>query len=238
MVTRTDIKGRHQDIQYLIEGPAAPLIEAVHREDWAYITGAPAEKSRSNGARAGEDYIRVIRSMPNDDFESFKKIVLSAIGLTAPGEKVRLQTAYFAPDREFIRALELACQRGVVVQLILSKENTVPPVDWASRQFFSDLLDAGVELYYQPPPFDHTKLVTIGDYYTIGSSANFDHRSQTFHNEASIEIYSKRVNAIVAARFDRITANSQNRVTREWVKSWPWYERLRNAISQLPSYVY
>lgn len=238
MVTRTDIDGRHQDIQYLIEGPAAPLIEAVHREDWAYLTGAPVEQNRANDTRVGEDFVRVVRSMPNDDFENFKKIVLAAIGLAAPGEKVRLQTAYFAPDREFIRTLELACQRGVIVQFILSKENTVPPVDWASRQFFPDLLDAGVELYYQPPPFDHTKLMTVGDYYTLGSSANFDHRSQTFHNEAGIEIYSKRVNAIVSARFDLITADPQNRITREWIKSWPWHERMRNAISQLPSYVY
>lgn len=238
LVTRIDLAKRHQDIQYLVEGPAAPRIEAVHREDWTYLTGQPAEPCRTDGTRVGEDFVRVIRSMPNDDFENFKKIVLGAIGLAAPGEKVRLQTAYFAPDREFIRALELACLRGVTVQFILSAENIVPPVDWASRPFFAELLDAGVELFYQPPPFDHTKLLTVGDYYTIASSANLDHRSQTFHNEVSMEIYSKRVNAIVAERFDRITADPKNRITREWTRSWPWHERLRNALSQLPAYLY
>src|SRR6185437_5909549 len=74
-------------------------------------------------------------------------------------------------------ALQTAALRGVEVCLVLPARSNLRYVDWATRRWLPPLLERGIEVYLQPPPFSHTKLLVIdGSYAQIGS-ANIDPRS-------------------------------------------------------------
>jgi cardiolipin synthase A/B len=59
-------------------------------------------------------------------------------------------------------------------------------------------LERGIQVYLQPPPFSHTKLVVIdGSYAQIGS-ANIDPRSLRLNFEIAVEVYDDAVCAGLA----------------------------------------
>ena len=66
-----------------------------------------------------------------------------------------------------------------------------------------ELLQRGVRVYYQPPPFVHTKLFLVHDYYAHIGSANIDPQSLRLNFELAIEIYDKAFAAIIAAHFEK-----------------------------------
>ena len=81
--------------------------------------------------------------------------------LSCAGERVQIMTPYFIPDRALISALITTAMRGVDVTLILPARNNLPLVHWATRSYLWELLQCGIRIYYQPPPFVHTKLFLV-----------------------------------------------------------------------------
>ena len=51
--------------------------------------------------------------------------------------------------------------RGVVVDIVLPANNNHPFVAWAARAHVRPLIESGCRIWFNPPPFDHTKLMTI-----------------------------------------------------------------------------
>ena len=86
-------------------------------------------------------------------------------------------TPYFVPPRELISPLQAAALAGVDVAVILPERNNLPYVHRATRHMLWELLERGVQVYYQPPPFVHSKLFYVDDHYAQIGSANFDSRS-------------------------------------------------------------
>jgi cardiolipin synthase len=57
----------------------------------------------------------------------------------------------------------------------------------------------GVQVYLQPPPFSHTKLLVIDERYAQIGSANLDPRSLRLNFEIAVEIYDPTTCAVLAA---------------------------------------
>ncbi len=107
-------------------------------------------------------------------------------------------TPYFIPPPELTAALQTAALRGVEVCLVLPARSNLRYVDWATRRWLPPLLRRGIQVYLQPPPFSHTKLLVIdGSYAQIGS-ANIDPRSLRLNFEIAVEVYDAQVCAQLA----------------------------------------
>ena len=100
-------------------------------------------------------------------------------------------TPYFLPNREMISALQTAALKGVEVDILLPQKNNLPYVHWATRNMLWELLQRSVRIYYQPPPFVHTKLFVVDDYYAQIGTANMDPRSLRLNFELSLEIFDR-----------------------------------------------
>ena len=59
-------------------------------------------------------------------------------------------------------ALGLAAMRGIKVDIVLPEHSNHAILDWA-RQSARPLIEAGCRVWLLPPPFDHSKLMTIDD---------------------------------------------------------------------------
>ena len=122
----------------------------------------------------------------------------------------------------------LAAQRGVDVQVVLPAKNNLFYVHWAQFRLLPTLLEAGVRVWYQPPPFAHTKLLTVDYYYSQIGSANLDTRSLRLNFELNMEIFDTSFCGEVAGYIDQVIGKSRE-ITAEELKNLSLPAKLRNA---------
>jgi len=158
-----------------LSGPVAAQIEWVFLEDWGFAAGTPPLPKTLTPLQQGSALCRTIVEGPNEDFDKLSVILIGAI--SSARRRVSIMIPYFLPSREMISALQTAALRGVEVTVILPAKNNLPFVHWATRNMLWQLLQRGVRVYYQPPPFVHTKLFVVDDRYALIGSANMDSRS-------------------------------------------------------------
>ena len=84
---------------------------------------------------------RAIPDGPDADFDKARWTLLAAVGEAQTS--VRILRAYFLPDNALVTALNLASLRAVRLDIILPAKNNLPPVHWASRALWWQLLERG-----------------------------------------------------------------------------------------------
>jgi cardiolipin synthase len=128
--------------------------------------------------------------------------------------------------------LQIAALRGVAVEVILPSKNNLPFVHWATRNMLWELLQRGVRVYYQPPPFVHSKLTIVDDCYVQIGSANLDPRSLRLNFELVLEIYDKETAANLAAHVRKCREMSTE-ISLEEMDNRPLWLRMRDAMMWL-----
>ena len=124
-------------------------------------------------------------------------------------------------------ALCASAYRGVSTTIILPARNDSWIVSGASRSYYGDLLDSGVNLYEYVGGLLHTKSVTVDGEVTLIGSANMDRRSFDLNYENNILFSDAGLTAAVRARQDEYIARSRP-VDAEAVASWSLPMRLWN----------
>ncbi|HKX45590.1 MAG TPA: phospholipase D-like domain-containing protein, partial [Planctomycetota bacterium] len=108
-------------------------------------------------------------------------------------------------------ALCAASLRGVDVRVLVPGRNNQPIVAWASRALAPELLERGVRIAEQPPPFAHTKGAIFDDAYGLVGSHNIDPRSLRLNFELGLEVFDAelvgRLAGVFVERWER---------SREW----------------------
>jgi len=219
------------DLHFQIDGPAVMQMEEVFLEDWRFATGDSEPTSPpARAAGAGEAYCRGISDGPNHDFEILQLIIAGAI--SAARTRVQIMTPYFIPDASLISALTAAAFRGVEVEIILPQRNNLPYVGWASQALLWDLLQHGIRISYQPPPFVHTKYLLIDRAYALVGSSNLDPRSLRLNFEFNLEIYDGATIAALRKHFEEVRGRSRLTTLAE-VGGRPFLIKLRDATTKL-----
>jgi cardiolipin synthase len=72
-----------------------------------------------------------------------------------------------------------------------------------------ELLERGVHVYYQPPPFVHSKIFYVDEDYAQIGSANFDARSLRLNFEMNIEVYERETVTRLAEHYEAVSARSR-----------------------------
>ncbi|MEA3465528.1 MAG: cardiolipin synthase [Thermodesulfobacteriota bacterium] len=195
--------GRVVDLHFKVGGPVVGQMQETFREDWNFATDETFSGRNYPPPIVGSNCLcRGISAGPNEEYEKLVWIVVGA--LNCARKRVSIMTPYFIPDRMVVAALNAAALRGVEVEIILPQKNNLPYVHWASRGSFWELLEYGVKIYYQPPPFVHSKLLLMDDHYALIGSANMDPRSQRLNFEFNLELYDEEVNASLRHHFDAV----------------------------------
>lgn len=197
MVNGTANRSMVIDVHFRVQGPVVSQIEKVFIEDWNFVTGESIGVEPYEGIYAdGGPKCRVISEGPNEDFNKLATILTGAI--SSARKRVMIMTPYFLPNREMISALQTASLKGAEVDILLPQKNNLPYVHWATRNMLWELLLRGVKVYYQPPPFVHTKLFVIDDNYSMIGTPNMDARSLRLNFELAVEVYDRDFNGKIS----------------------------------------
>jgi len=161
------------------------------------------------------------------------KLHIILVGAIASSrEQVLIMTPYFLPSLEMISALQTAALRGIDVKIVLPAKNNLPFIQWASNNMLQDLIYWGVQIYFQPPPFAHTKLFVVDQQYAQIGSANFDPRSLRLNFELCVEVYEQHVAQTIADHIEHRIKHSHP-VTLSAILQRPLIIKIRDALMWL-----
>jgi cardiolipin synthase A/B len=220
---------RMADLHFRVRGPAVSQLAECFAADWLFAAGETlAPPPMANGA-AGNCICRVITEGPDEDSDKLLFVILGAIAVAH--RQVLIMTPYFIPPPELTAALQTAALRGIEVCLVLPARSNLRYVDWATRRWLPPLLDRGIQVYLQPPPFSHTKLLVVdGSYAQIGS-ANIDPRSLKLNFEIAMEVYGESV----CSQLARYVLSARDHAMRLAGSEPPLGGRIRDSLFWLLS---
>ncbi len=195
------------DVHFELRGPIANSLAEIFYRDWHFTTGeAFRNDSPVQPAASGDADCRAIPDGPDGEMDALALTIQSVV--SGAKESVEIMTPYFLPSRELISVLQAAALRGVRVQIVLPAKNNLLYVHWANRNTLMELLKWGVEAYYQPAPFCHSKLLCVDREYCLIGSANLDPRSLRLNYELGIEVFSLTFCAELRSHFESVVKAS------------------------------
>jgi cardiolipin synthase A/B len=223
-------KLRIVDSHFRLSGPVLAQIETVFLRDWQFATRDPGIAARRVPAPTGAALCRAVADGPAAGLDRLTTLLTGAIG--SARQRIAIMTPYFVPPRELMSPLLAAALAGVDVAVILPERNNLPYVHRAARHMLWELLERGVHIYYQPPPFVHSKLFYIDDHYALIGSSNFDSRSLRLNFEMNVEVYDRDTVTKLAAHFEATRARSRS-VTLAEVDGRPFLTRTIDGVAWL-----
>jgi cardiolipin synthase len=221
-----------KDLHFRVVGPVVTQLQEAFARDWAFTAGEKLEGKLwfPELEPEGETLARGISDGPDRDIDSLHWAFVAAIG--AARRSIRIMTPYFLPDQVLMKALHLAAQRGVEVDIIVPEIGNLPVVRWAMWGHYEQVLRDGVRLWLSPPPFDHSKLFVIDSYWSSIGSANWDPRSLRLNFEFNLECYDEGLGASledhVRHRLRDARLLSQAELTRRSL-----FQRIRDGAARL-----
>jgi cardiolipin synthase A/B len=218
------------DIHFRICGPVVSHLQEAFLEDWHFCTREARPPDPPPLPIEGGALVRGISVGPNEDYENLTWILIGM--LNCARKKVRIMTPYFIPDRSLVFAINAASLRGVEVEIVLPEKNNLPYLAWATRSYLWELLRYGTRIYFQPPPFVHSKIMMMDGHYALIGSANLDPRSLRLNFEFNLEVYDGAFTAILGSHFDAVRSRSRETTLAE-VDSRPLPIKLRDAFAKL-----
>ncbi|OCG15735.1 cardiolipin synthase [Gilliamella sp. WF3-4] len=216
--------GEWVDIMVRMSGPVTTLMGAIYACDWELETGKHlALPQITDFAEPPEDkkhIMQLIPSGPGYTENMIHQVLLTAI--YSAQEQIIFTTPYLVPSDDILHAVCTAAQRGVEVIIIIPKNNDSLMVKWASRAFFSELLNGGVKLYQFNDNLLHTKSVLIDNQLSLVGTVNLDMRSLWLNFEITTVIDDAEFANSLADLLQKYLSNSDQIKAETWNQRPIW----------------
>lgn len=214
-----------RDTHIQIEGPAVAAMQLLFLDAWASQREGevPDREYFPPLPDVGDKLVRVLGSQPEGDFPIYKAYVLA---MQEARQSIHLTAAYFAPDVQMLDALKAAARRGVDVKVIFPSISDAGLVFQAGRSFYTELLEAGIQIYQLKASVLHAKTgVVDGNWSTVGSS-NLDVRSFLHNSEVNLVILGTDFGTTMESAFQEDLKNSLPVNKEEWAER-PFSEHVK-----------
>jgi cardiolipin synthase len=227
--------GAWRDVHLCIEGSAAAELQRVFFQDWAFATREPIDPHAyfpRDAPTRGEATVAIVPSGPDTRTEAIHRLFFGAI---VGGEhEVSITTPYFVPDESIRVAMELAAMRGVDLKLVLPSRSNHRVTFHAGRSFYTQLLEAGVDIREYTPGIVHAKTLIVDSAVSLVGSANMDLRSFRLNFEVHTLVHDRGVAARLHETFQADISKCRRVDLEEW-QARPWATRVKEGASRLVS---
>ena len=226
--------GTWRDTHLRIEGPAVRGLQLLFAVDWSYECKEVLSDSRffPPVADKGKSGIQIAPGGPIGEWSNIAMLFLKAI--TNAKKNVYIQTPYFLPTESLVKALQTAALAKVDVRLMIPERSDSTVLRFASFSYITEMLRAGVKVYFYQPGILHSKTIIIDDELCSVGSTNFDFRSFEHNFEANAFIYDREVNS----EMKRIFLEDQQqcrRIIQHYWRHRPLYQKGIESIMRLLS---
>ncbi|MDN3613097.1 MAG: cardiolipin synthase [Vibrio gallaecicus] len=181
--------GQWVDIMVRVTGPTVNVLSAIHGWDWEVETGdriLPQLPECQIDDSEAQHPVQVVPSGPGMPEHMILQVL--SIAINQSNKSVRITTPYFVPSADLLEILKMTAQRGVNVELIIPHINDSIMVKWASKAFYTELLEAGVKIYEFHGGLLHTKSVVIDEEFCLVGTVNIDMRSLWLNFEVTLAV--------------------------------------------------
>ncbi|XRX42408.1 MAG: cardiolipin synthase [Buchnera aphidicola (Eriosoma harunire)] len=226
--------GKWIDLMTRIEGPVATAIGIIYSSDWEFETGKkilPSMPTKNNSYSKKNNFttsIHIIASGPGFSEHVIHQSFLIAI--YSAKKQLIITTPYLVPSSDVLYAICTAAQRGVKVIIIIPKYNDSILVQWASRAFFSELLESGVKIYQFKRGLLHSKSILIDNQISLIGTANLDMRSLWLNFEITLVIDDQQIANTLESIQHEYIRNSKQVNAKLWFSRSYWKRILEKII--------
>ncbi len=212
------------DMHCRVRGPIVYDMARLFRRNWIRAGGAtypPVPRPQEAGG-PGSSFARLLENTRRRTKSTFRRAYLHVI--RAARRIVRIENAYFLPDRGLRRALIRAAARGVDVQIIVPGRSDVRLIEWASLYVLKNLARRGIKIWRWRGVMMHAKTATIDGVWSTIGSYNFDSQSRFNNLEVTVEILDPEVGEELVKVFDTDVPNCEPYDLAAW-KQLPWWTK-------------
>ncbi len=226
--------GTWRDTHLRIEGPAVQGLQMQFAVDWSYECKEILSDSHFFPVISpqGNSGIQIASGGPMGEWSNIAMLFLKAI--TTAKKYVYIQTPYFLPTESLSKALQAAALSKVDVRIMIPRRSDSQILRYASFSYISEMLKAGVKVYFYQPGLLHAKTIVVDEEMCSVGSTNFDFRSFEHNFEANAFIYDPEVNS----EMRRIFIEDQQQCERIILHNWrrrPFYQKGFESLMRLLS---
>ena len=192
-----------RDTHLRVEGPAVDGLQSAFIQDWAE-TGRELYDEDDEfpvQPQTGSSTVQIVRGSASigwDDMQSAFHVMLCSAQ-----ERLRIATAYFAPDSDFLDTLCEAPARGVDVTLLVPGPHADKRVSQlTSEGVYERLVDCGIRVMTFQPSMMHAKVMTVDGQASVIGSSNFNRRSLDHDEEVVLISLDREMTATLDAHLD------------------------------------
>lgn len=184
-----------RDTHLRIKGGAVYGVQRAFLVDWYFVDRTLISNRRYYPAQtdgiSNDCIMQIVTSSPVSRWpemaQGYVRILLEAKSY------VYMETPYFLPTEPVMFAMRTAALAGVDVRLMIPLHADAKWVEWASRSYVQESVEAGVKVYLYKAGFNHSKLLVSDDSLSTCGSTNIDFRSFDNNFESNAFIYDKRM---------------------------------------------
>ena len=213
-------KGIWRDSHIRVAGPAVSDMQTCFLVDWQYS----AKEKLSSGSyypkleKQGDVLMQIASSGPRDQWRVIMQGIIQMISQS--NKYVYIQSPYLIPTESVMVMLRNAALSGVDVRVMIPNNGDRGEfVQYASKSYVKDALDAGVRVFFYTKGYLHSKTIVSDDKVVTIGSANIDVRSFEQDFEANAFIY----DMVLASRFKEIFLEDQQYCKE--IKKEEWEKR-------------
>lgn len=225
-----------RDTHLRIDGPGILYLQHIFLCDWNFCSNQkiiPNDEFFNNTKYYDDNVcVQIAASGPDSPNSTIMLTFLRAITLAE--KEIMITTPYFYPESTILNALKMAALGGVNVKIIIPYISDYKIINTASRSYFDELLNAGVEIYLYKKGFIHSKTMVIDRNLASVGTANMNHRSMDLDFEATAMIYNNEVAGKLTDLFYKDLEDSEKINIEEW-KQRPLSQKFLEKSAKLLS---
>ena len=186
-----------RDTMLKVTGGAVYALQRAFLVDWYFVDRTLLSDRKyyppmtGSHQTANNCLAQVVTSGPVTPYpeimQGFVRVILGA------RRYLYLETPYFMPNDSILFALKTAALAGVDVRVLCPMYSDARFVEWASRSYLREVVEAGVQVSLYKAGFLHSKLMVCDDSITTCGSTNLDFRSFENNFEANIFFYDEGI---------------------------------------------
>jgi len=204
-----------RDTMVRIEGGGVYSLQRAFLVDWYFVDRTSLSDRKYYPALA-DDVDRqgysnsIVQTVTSAPVESYPEIMQGYIRIILNARRyVYIESPYFLPTGPVFMAMKTAALAGVDVRLLVPMRSDARIVEWASRSYLREAVEAGIQVSLYEAGFLHSKLMVCDDHISTCGSTNVDFRSFENNFEGNAFFYDDDI----AKRFKNIFLDDERQST-------------------------